>query len=300
MYDCISALLAEATGFEAGFVSGAAVTASLLGYPDVGLQTMPEVLNQCRNMARCVGIPLVVDIDTGYGNALNLARAVRAFEDAGVAGVFFEDQSFPKRCGHFEGRKVVALDEMCVKITAAKEARRDPDFVLIARTDARTLLGLDAAIERANAYAEAGADLVYVDSLLSVDEMRRAVAEIDCGVQANLNEDGRTPMVPLKELEAIGFRLVSYSGTLQRAGLRGMERALQLLKLEGTTMPGYPRDIASLVELSALLRLDEFYGFEERLYGPIVEAEGSWKGRLTDVAAGLRTRSEPGTMPASL
>ncbi len=146
IYDGISARVAERAGFPAAFISGAAVTASVLGYPDVGLQTMPEILNQARNMARVVDIPMIVDIDTGYGNALNLMRAVRDFESAGLAGVFFEDQTFPKRCGHFEGKKVITVEEMAVKIKAACETRRDDDFVIIARTDSRALHGLDHAI----------------------------------------------------------------------------------------------------------------------------------------------------------
>jgi len=148
VYDCISAKVVERAGFDAAFVSGAAVTASILGYPDVGLQTMPEILAQVRNMARLVEIPLIVDIDTGYGNALNLMRAIRDFESAGAAGVFFEDQGFPKRCGHFEGKKIISTEEMAVKVRAACEARRSPDFIIIARTDARALEGLDRAIER--------------------------------------------------------------------------------------------------------------------------------------------------------
>ncbi len=300
VYDCVSCLVVEAAGFPAAFVSGAAVTASVLGYPDVGLQAMPEILGQCRNMARCVSIPLIVDIDTGYGNALNLVRAIREFEQAGVAGVFFEDQAFPKRCGHFEGKKLVSADEMCVKVAAAKEARRNSDFVLIARTDARALLGLDAAIERANAYAAAGADLVFVESLLSVDEMKRAVAEINCGVQANLGEGGKTPMVSLEELTAIGFKVVSYSGTLQRTAIKGMQKVLDILKREGTTMPAFPDDICSLMERSALLRLDEFYDYEERIYGPIVETEKSWKGELTELTAKLGTHAEHGKVPQAL
>ena len=132
IYDCISAKVVEAAGYDAGFVSGAAVTASVLGYPDVGLQTMPEILNQVRNMARCVNIPLIVDIDTGYGNALNMMRAVREYEAAGVAGIFFEDQGFPKRCGHFEGKKIIPVPEMVVKIRAACEAACASDIDLIA------------------------------------------------------------------------------------------------------------------------------------------------------------------------
>src|SRR4051812_1722496 len=184
VYDCISAKVVERAGFDAAFVSGAAVTASVLGYPDVGLQTMPEILGQVRNMARCVSIPLIVDIDTGYGNALNLMHAVREFEAAGAAGVFFEDQAFPKRCGHFEGKKLITTAEMVLKIQAAREARRSEDFVLIARSDARAVEGLEAAIERGRTYAANGADVIFIEALLSEAEMRQVSSCITAPLQA--------------------------------------------------------------------------------------------------------------------
>jgi 2-methylisocitrate lyase-like PEP mutase family enzyme len=280
IYDGISARVAERAGFPAAFISGAAVTASVLGYPDVGLQTMPEILNQARNMARVVDIPMIVDIDTGYGNALNLMRAVRDFESAGLAGVFFEDQTFPKRCGHFEGKKVIAVEEMAVKIKAACETRRDDDFVIIARTDSRALHGLDHAIERGKAFAEAGADLVFVEALLSEEEMRKAAHAIPVPLQANMSEAGKTPVLPVDTLYEMGFKLISYSGLLQRTAIRGMLDVLGILQREGTTMPAYPDRICSLIERSEILGLQDFYALEERLYGPIVDTEGSWRKEL--------------------
>lgn len=280
VYDGISARVAERAGFPAAFISGAAVTASVLGYPDVGLQTMPEILNQSRNMARAVDIPLVIDIDTGYGNALNLMRAVREFESAGLAGIFFEDQTFPKRCGHFEGKQVIAVEEMIVKIKAACETRRDDDFVIIARTDSRAMHGLDHAIKRGKAFAEAGADLVFVEALLSEEEMRTAASAIPVPLQANMSEAGKTPVLPVDTLYELGFKLISYSGLLQRTAIRGMLDVLEILQREGTTMPAYPGRICSLVERSEILGLQEFYALEERLYGPIVDTEGSWRKEL--------------------
>ena len=152
-FDCVSAKVAERAGFPVLSISGAALTASVLGYPDVGLTTMPEVLNQARNIARCVEIPVTVDADTGYGNALNAMRATREFEAAGLAGMMIEDQVFPKRCGHFEGKKVIPAEEMVIKVRAVCEARRNDDFVIIARTDARAVSGIDEAIRRAKRYA---------------------------------------------------------------------------------------------------------------------------------------------------
>lgn len=281
VYDCISAKVVERAGFDAAFVSGAAVTASILGYPDVGLQTMPEILGQVRNMARSVEIPLIVDIDTGYGNALNVMRTVREFEAAGAAAFFFEDQTFPKRCGHFEGKKLIPVEEMVVKVRAACEARRSKDLVIIARTDARALEGLDKAIERANIYVEAGADAIFVEALLGEDEMRRAAREIKAPLQANMSEgSGKTPVLPFDVLHEIGFKIISYSGLLQRTAVRGMQKTLDVLQKERTAASLYPDHLCSLLERSELLGLQKFYKLEERLYGPLTDSEKSWRAAL--------------------
>lgn len=286
VYDCLTAKLVEQGGFDAAFVSGAAVTASVLGWPDVGLQTMPEILGQVRNIARAVEIPLIVDVDTGYGNALSMMRTVREFESAGVAGIFFEDQTFPKRCGHFEGKKLIPIEEMAVKVRAACEARRSQDFVVIARTDARALHGLDHAIERAQAYVEAGADAIYVEALLSVDEMRKAAQSIGAPLQANMSEGNtKTPVLHFDELHAIGFKIISYSGLLQRTAIRAIERSLAVLRKEGSAMSLYPEHLASLIDRSKLLGLQRFYELEERLYGPLVDSEKSWRATLAERSA---------------
>ncbi len=281
VYDCISAKVVERAGFEAAFVSGAAVTASVLGYPDVGLQTMPEILNQVRNMARAVDIPLIVDIDTGYGNALNMMRAVREFEAAGAAGIFFEDQTFPKRCGHFEGKKLITTEEMAVKVQAACRARRSDDFVIVARTDARALEGLAGAIARAQAYVAAGADVIYVEALLSEEEMRQAASAINAPLQANMSEgSGKTPVVHYELLHEIGFKIISYSGLLQRTAIRNMQNALDVLRKEGSAESLYPSQLCSLIDRSELLGLQRFYALEESLYGPLLDTEKSWRAEL--------------------
>ncbi|MBI3937521.1 MAG: isocitrate lyase/PEP mutase family protein [Betaproteobacteria bacterium] len=287
VYDCVSAKVVEKAGYKAAFVSGAAVTASVLGYPDVGLQTMPEILGQVRNMARCVEIPMLVDIDTGYGNALNVMRAVREFEAAGAAGIFFEDQTFPKRCGHFEGKKVIAPEEMVIKIKAACEARRGADFVIVARTDARATHGLDHAIERGQLYARAGADVIYVEALLSEDEMRKVARSINAPLQANVSEgSGKTPVLHFARLHEIGFKIISYSGLLQRTAMRGMLNALEVLKNEGSAISLYPDHLCSLLDRSELLGLQRFYQLEERLYGPLMESEKSWRPALEALSGG--------------
>lgn len=285
VYDCVSARAVERAGFPAAGISGAAVTASVLGYPDVGLQTMTEILTQARNIARCVDIPITVDADTGYGNALNVMRATREFEAAGLAGMMIEDQTFPKRCGHFEGKKLISTEEMVAKIKAGCEARRSEDFVFIARTDARAVYGLDHAIERALRYCEAGADVIFVESMLSVDDMQKVAKAIPKPLKANLSDGGKTPMIHYQALYEMGYKIINYSGMLQRTALRGMMEVLGILMREGTTRSAYPSRICNLAERSELLGLAEFYQLEERLYGPLLETEKSWRKELDERAA---------------
>jgi methylisocitrate lyase len=285
VYDCVSAICAERAGFTSISISGAAVSASVLGYPDLGLLTLTESVNQARHIARSVDIPVLVDADTGYGNALNVMRSVREFEDAGLAGVSIEDQTFPKRCGHYDGITLIAAEEMAVKVSAACEARRNADFVIMARTDARSVEGLDGAIERACRYAEAGADMIFVESLADEAEMRKVVAQVPRPLKINLLEGGKTPRPPFSHLFAIGFRLVNYSGLLQRAAMRAMEVALEVLKRDGVTAGLYPDRIVNLAERNEILRLESFYALEERLYGPLLNTDRSWRGELQEAAA---------------
>lgn len=295
VFDCVSAKVAERAGFPAASISGAALTASILGYPDVGLQTMPEILNQARNIARSVDIPVIVDGDTGFGNALNVMRTVREFEAAGLAGIMIEDQTFPKKCGHFEGKNVIPAEEMVIKIRAACEARRSDDFVIIGRTDSRAIHGLDHAIERALMYCEAGADIIFVEALLSIEDMQKVAKAIPKPLKANMNDGGKTPMVPYQELYELGFKLLNYSGMLQRTAIRAMLDVAEVLQKEGTTTSAYPSRICDLTERSDLLGLADFYALEERLYGPMMETEGSWRKELDEKARqhGATRRSLP-------
>ena len=289
VYDCVSAKVAERAGFPVLSISGAALTASVLGYPDVGLQTMPEVLNQARNIARCVEVPITVDADTGYGNALNVMRAAREFEAAGLAGMMIEDQTFPKRCGHFEGKKVIPPEEMVIKVQAACEARRNADFIIIARTDARALYGIDEAIRRALMYVEAGADIIFVEAMMSVEEMKKVAKAISKPLKANMNEGSKTPLIHYQELYQMGYKLINYSGMLQRAAIRAMLDVSEILKREGTTASAYPQKICNMTERSELLGLAEFYELEERLYGKLLETEGSWRKELEEQASVHKT-----------
>ena len=266
-FDALSARLIEAAGYEACFLSGAAVAASQLGMPDVGLLTMTEVTTQARNMANAIEIPLLADADTGYGNAVNTMRAVRELERAGVAGLMLEDQVTPKRCGHFEGKQVIARDEMEGKIAAAAEARRDTDLILIARTDARAPLGLDEAIARGRAYAKAGADVIFVEAPQSAEELRevgRALAGVP--LMANMAEGGKTPQVPVRELQAIGFKLVVFPLTALLAAIKAMREVLAELKATGTAA-GYLDRLVSWDEFQSLARKGEVDRLEAQFLG---------------------------------
>lgn len=218
-------------------MSGAGVSISQLGAPDVGLVSFAEVLDRVQRVADVTTIPLIADIDTGFGGPLNVIRTIRSFERAGVSGVQMEDQEAPKRCGHELGRRIVSVAEMCARIAAAVDARHDPDFRIIARTDARTSEGLSAAMDRAAAYAEAGADVLFVESPESEDELRRVVERLGGvrPVMANMVEGGRTPLTPAAQLEALGYRLVIFPNALTRLFAKAGRGLLAELRATGTT-----------------------------------------------------------------
>lgn len=225
-YDAFSAKILKQAGFEVIYMTGSGVTASLTGMPDVGLLTMTEMVNQARNIVGAVDMPLICDADTGYGNSINVIRTVEAYERAGVAGIHIEDQVAPKKCGHFEGKQIIDAGEMVKKIEAAVYARHDPDFLLIARTDARSVLGLDEALGRAGRYVEAGADMIFVESPQSVEELKTISRELSgTPLLVNMVEGGKTPVLPFEELKAMGFAIVLYP----TCGIRAVARTLQEL-----------------------------------------------------------------------
>jgi 2-methylisocitrate lyase-like PEP mutase family enzyme len=233
-YDGISARLVAEAGFEAVYMTGAGTAASRIGQPDLGLITLTEMVANAAAIAECTGLPVIADADTGYGNALNVFRTVREYERAGVAAIQLEDQTFPKRCGHMEGKQVVPAEEFVQKIRAACGARRNEDFVIIARTDARTVHGFEEAVRRGNLYAAAGADVVFVESPLSVEEM----AEIPRRIQAPclINVAGpasRTPALPSEELRAMGYSVAIHPALPMDAAVTGLRRALARLKDQG-------------------------------------------------------------------
>lgn len=266
-YDCLTARLVETGGFEAAYVSGAGVSISALGAPDVGLVSFAEVLDRVRRIADVTTIPLIADIDTGFGGPLNVIRTIRDFERAGVSAVQLEDQEAPKRCGHELGRRIVDTDEMVARIKAAVDARIDPDFLVIARTDARTSLGLEAAIERAGRYADAGADMLFVESPESEAEMRTLTARLGARVplMANMVEGGRTPIIPASRLDEIGYRLVIFPNSLTRTFAKIGQEIMATLAREGTTASVADRmlghtELWSLFDAETWLRLEGDFG----------------------------------------
>lgn len=258
--DALTARLAEAAGFEAVYATGAGFANAALGVPDIGLTSMSEAVEQVDRLCDAVDVPLIADIDTGFGNALNVRRTVRAVERAGAAAVQIEDQGFPKRCGHFSGKAVIPLGEMLGKLQAALEARHDPDFVVVARTDAIAVEGLDAAVDRAQAYAELGADLVFVEAPRSREELATLPSRIGAPLVANMVEGGVTPLLGAAELADLGYRVVLYANTALRVAARATQAALLELRARGDTsglldrMLGWPerQALVGLPELEAL------------------------------------------------
>jgi len=235
-FNALSACLIEQAGFKAIYVSGAAVAGNFLGYPDIGLTTMSEVLENARNIVRVTSLPVICDADTGFGNAINMMRTVREFESAGLAGIQIEDQVMPKKCGHTEGKLLISKAEMVQKIKAAVDARQDPDFVFVVRTDAIAVNGLDDALDRALAYQEAGADVVFVEAPRTLEEMRRVCRTIKAPLLANMVEGGgKTPILPLQELKKMGYKMVIYPVSVHMAAIKAMQEVLALLKQDGTT-----------------------------------------------------------------
>ena len=235
-FNALSARLIEQSGFEAIYVSGAAVAGNFLGYPDIGLTTMNDVLENARNIVRVTGLPVICDADTGFGNAINMMRTVREFESAGLAGMQIEDQVMPKKCGHTEGKLLISKAEMVQKVKAAVDARQDPDFVLVVRTDAIAVNGLDDALDRALSYQEAGADVIFVEAPRTQEVMRRICRSFKVPLLANMVEGGgKTPILPLRELKEMGYKLVIYPVSAHMAAIKAMQEVLAVLKQDGTT-----------------------------------------------------------------
>jgi len=270
VFDGFSCRVVQAAGFEHAAISGAGTSESRLGKPDVGIMGLEDNLAGARAMASCVDIPLLADGDTGYGNAINVYYTVQAFERAGVAGLMIEDQKWPKRCGHMAGKEVIEADEMVQKVRAAVDAREDPDFIIKARTDAAGLLGIDEAIRRANLYAEAGADLLFADALLSAGDIEKFVKNVPKPVAVNMGFGIRkrktTPLLSVKQLESIGVAFVNLPRMLTAAAIRGMMNAIDAFKqsMESGEVVERPDLVVSFEELNDLMGFQEIMAMEQR------------------------------------
>jgi 2-methylisocitrate lyase-like PEP mutase family enzyme len=261
-YDTLTARLVEAAGFAAVYLTGGGYSRAS-GYPDLGLLTLGENVRFIGLTVEAVAIPVIADADTGYGNALNVIRTVREYEKSGVAAFHLEDQVSPKKCGHYEGKEVISRAEMVGKIKAAVDTRRDPQMVIIARSDARAIEGIDAAIDRVNAYLEAGADVGFVEAPQNVDEMRLAGRSLRGPSLVNVFEGGKTPMLAASELEAMGFRLGIYPSQTHRAAIRAAQRVLRAMKEDGDTRR-VEGDLATFQEREDAVGTASWSGLEQK------------------------------------
>jgi 2-methylisocitrate lyase-like PEP mutase family enzyme len=271
VYDGYSVRLVEAAGFKTACTSGAAVSNALLGIADIGVMGLAENVTHCRHLARSVSIPLTADADTGYGNPVNVYHTVQMFEEAGVAGINLEDQVSPKRCGHMPGKDVVSQAEMVKKIEAACLARRDDDFVIIARTDSLAIEGIEGAVKRARAYAQAGADMLFPDAVRTEDDIKRLVDAAGIPVSINMGFGIRnrptTPLIPLPRLKEIGVKRISLPRMLPAAAIHGMRQALQVM--QGVITTGEPADrpdlLVGIEDIMQLMGYEQMRAMEKRL-----------------------------------
>jgi 2-methylisocitrate lyase-like PEP mutase family enzyme len=263
VHDLVSVRLANTFNFDALYMTGFGTVASHLGLPDAGLATYTDMVGRVKLMASMASAPLIADGDTGYGGLLNVRHTVRGYEEAGASAIQLEDQEFPKKCGHTPGRRVIPMEDMVKKIRVAVEARSSPDFLIIARTDARTGLGLDEALRRGDAYAKAGADVLFIESPESVEEMRAIGRRFDLPLVANMVEKGRTPVLSRGELEAIGYRLAIFPVTALLAAVKAMSGAYAHIKQTGSSkdMPVALEDFGALTRL---MGFEDVWEFDKR------------------------------------
>ncbi|MEV6083987.1 methylisocitrate lyase [Streptomyces parvulus] len=260
----LSARLIQDTGFDAVYLSGAVLAADL-GLPDIGLTTSSEIAARAQQTTRVTDLPVLIDADTGFGEPMNAARTVQLLEDAGVAGLHLEDQVNPKRCGHLDGKTITPREDMVLRIRAAVDARRDPDFLLMARTDARSVEGLDAAIDRAKSYVDAGADAIFPEALSDVSEYEAFRRAVDVPLLANLTEFGKTPLLDVRTLENIGFNIALYPVTLLRIAMGAVEDGLRTIAAEGTQESLLPR-MQTRSRLYELLGYDAYSAFDSAVF----------------------------------
>lgn len=263
MYDAIGAKIAQKAGFEAMFQTGYGTSATLFGMPDYGFIGPTETVENARRICRAVSVPLIVDSDTGYGNALSVWKLVNELEKAGASGIFLEDQRWPKRCGHMAGKDVVEVEEYAEKLQAAVDARKSKDFVIVARTDARATRGLDEAIERAKYYKKIGADVIFVEAPKTVDEMRQIGRAVNAPLVANMIEGGATPILSANQLYKMGFKIILYPLSILYANAFATMRVLKELKKTGTTTR-VKKDLVTFDQFNDIVDLPKFRALELR------------------------------------
>lgn len=261
--DCIGARIVAKEGFEAVYMTGAGTTASRLGWPDVGLLTMTEMADNAQRIAEASGLPVVADADTGYGGPLNVQRTIRTYERAGVAALHIEDQRWPKRCGHLDGKTLISTEEMVSHIKAACDARHDEDFLVIARTDSIAVEGFDAALERARMYDEAGADLIFVEAPRSLDQLAAIPKALNKPALFNMAASGKTPFLNVDEIKSLGFKLILYPNFMMLAAIPAMHKVLQELKQKGSVKDLVGK-VASFQDFFNLLGMDQVKVLEEK------------------------------------
>ena len=263
-FNALSARLAEQVGFDAVYVSGAGVTNALTALPDIALLTLTEMTQQCRYVCNAVSAPCIADADTGYGETLNVARAVGELESAGLAGIHLEDQVSPKRCGHLEGKQVVPPKEMAAKIAAAVKARQDPAFFLIARTDARAVNGLEDAVARALLYLDAGADGIFPEALETEDEFAEFARRVPAPLLANMTEFGKSPLLTVEKLSTLGYRIVIFPMTQLRVMMKASESVLREIKETGGQR-GHLDRMQTRAELYELIRYAAYTTLDQEI-----------------------------------
>lgn len=261
-YDGLSARLVEQAGFDAVYASGGAIARST-GIPDLGLLSMNEVADRITTMVEAVSVPVIADADTGYGNALNAQRTAKAFERAGVAAFHLEDQEFPKRCGHYDDKRIVPVNEMTQKLRAVRDALLDDDFVVIARTDGLAVEGYDKTIERAHRYAEAGADVIFVEAPVSVEQIEDIARDLPYPKLINMFKGGKTPFMTADRLAELGYKIVIVPSDLQRAAIKGMQDALQAIQSGREDHPAY-QNMVSFKDREACIGTAEYLEREAR------------------------------------
>jgi carboxyvinyl-carboxyphosphonate phosphorylmutase len=267
VYDALSARLAARAGFEVIFISGYSVAATALGEPDFGLLTQTEIAAAARAVCRAAALPVIVDADTGYGNAVNVVRTVRELDAAGAAGLFLEDQVWPKRCGHMRGKRVIPLEEQLQKLRAVIDLRAEADLFVVARTDARAAVGLDEAIRRGRAFREAGADAVFIEAPQSVEELKAVAQAIPGPLVANMIEQGVTPVLGRDELRALGYQMIVWPLSGLFTAARGLEQAYAALRRAGTSAAVADRQM-SFAEFNDVIGVEEKYALDARYRAP--------------------------------